>query len=158
MTAFTDRFSRAVDYARIAHARQVRKGTHVPYLSHVLGVAALVVEYGGNEDQAIAGLLHDTIEDHGQAHEAMIRALFDEAVVDIVVPYTDASAEARAAQADPETARANWYARQSAHLDHALDAAHKLLPVIACETLHHARPTDQAPQNPSHPHPLLATP
>src|SRR3546814_10777324 len=70
MTAFTDRLSRAVDYARIAHARQVRKGTHVPYLSHVLGVAALVVEYGGNEDQAIAGLLHDTIEDHGQAHEA----------------------------------------------------------------------------------------
>src|SRR3546814_7656261 len=84
MTAFTDRLSRAGDYARIAHARQVRKGTHVPYLSHVLGVAALVVEYGGNEDQAIAGLLHDTIEDHGQAHEAMIRALFDEAVVDIV--------------------------------------------------------------------------
>src|SRR3546814_16738784 len=76
MTAFTDRLSRAVDYARIAHARQVRKGTHVPYLSHVLGVAALVVEYGGNEDQAIAGLLPDTIEDHGQAPQAMIRALF----------------------------------------------------------------------------------
>src|SRR3546814_6072771 len=93
MTAFTDRFSRAVDYARIAHARQVRKGTHVPYLSHVLGVAALVVEYGGNEDQAVAGLLHDTIEDHGQAHEAMIRALFDEAVVDIVVRSEEHTSE-----------------------------------------------------------------
>src|SRR3546814_1680310 len=46
MTAFTDRLSRAVDYARIAHARQVRKGTHVPYLSPVLGVAALVIDYG----------------------------------------------------------------------------------------------------------------
>ena len=43
MTSFTDRFSRAVDYARIAHVGQVRKGTRVPYLSHVLGVAALVV-------------------------------------------------------------------------------------------------------------------
>src|SRR3546814_9381269 len=91
MTAFTDRLSRAVDYARIAHARQVRKGTHVPYLRHVLGVAALVVEYGGNEDQAIAGLLHDTIEDHGQAHEAMILPLLDHAWLDIVVSCTHSS-------------------------------------------------------------------
>src|SRR3546814_20407748 len=122
---------RAVDYARIAHARQVRKGTHVPYLSHVLGVAALVVEYGGNEDQAIAGLLHDTIEDHGQAHEAMLRALFDEAVVDIVVACTAASAEARAAQADPETARPNWNDSHRAHLANAITAADKALPVMA---------------------------
>src|SRR3546814_6202304 len=149
MTAFTDRYSLAVDYARIAHARQMRKGTHVPYLSHVLGVAALVVEYGGNEDQAIAGLLHDTIEDHGQAHEAMIRALFDEAVVDIVVACTDASAEARAAQADPETARANWYARKRAHLDNAIDADDKVLLVMACEKLHNARAIVQDLENPA---------
>src|SRR3546814_857851 len=103
MTAFTDRLSRAVDYARIAHARQVRKGTHVPYLSHVLGVAALVVEYGGNEDQAIAGLLHDPIEDHGQAHDAMIHALFDEAVVDLVVACTDAPPEHPTTQHHPKT-------------------------------------------------------
>src|SRR3546814_14317620 len=151
MTAFTDRLSRAVDYARIAHARQVRKGTHVPYLSHVLGFAALVVEYGGNEDQAIAGLLHDTIEDHGQAHEAMIRALFDEAVVDIVVACTDASAEARAAQADPETARANWYARKRAHPDNAIDADDKVLLAMPCQQLHNARPHAHAPANPPHP-------
>src|SRR3546814_13406495 len=54
MTAFPDRLSRAVDYARIAHARKVPQGTHVPYLSHVPGVAALVVEYAGNEDKATA--------------------------------------------------------------------------------------------------------
>lgn len=149
MTAFTDRFSRAVDYARIAHARQVRKGTHVPYLSHVLGVAALVIEYGGNEDQAIAGLLHDTIEDCGQAHEAMIRALFDEAVVDIVIACTDASAEARAAQADPATARANWYARKRAHLDNAIDADDTVLLVLACEKLHNARAIVQDLENPA---------
>src|SRR3546814_19338749 len=59
MTAFTDRFSRAVDYARIAHARQVRTGTPVPYLSPVLGVAALAVESGGNDAQPIPGLPHE---------------------------------------------------------------------------------------------------
>ena len=56
-TVLTDRFTRAVDYARIAHAAQVRKGTTIPYLTHLLGVAALVIEHGGSEDQAIAGLL-----------------------------------------------------------------------------------------------------
>ncbi|MGP1667690.1 MAG: HD domain-containing protein, partial [Rhodanobacter sp.] len=69
MIVLTDRFSRAVDYARIAHATQVRKGANIPYLYHLLGVASLVIEFGGNEDQAIAGLLHDTIEDAGSAHE-----------------------------------------------------------------------------------------
>src|SRR3546814_11800966 len=113
---------------------------HLPYLSQVLGVAALVFEYGGNEDQAIAGLLHDTIEDHGQAHEAMIRALFDEAVVDIVVACTDASAEARPAQADPETARANWYARKRAHLEHPPHPHHHVLPALACPHLPHPPP------------------
>ena len=149
MTSFTDRFSRAVDYARIAHVGQVRKGTRVPYLSHVLGVAALVVEYGGTEDQAIAGLLHDTIEDCGQAHESMIRALFGEDVVDIVVACTDASAEARAAQADPATARANWHARKRAHLDNATNAGDTVLLVLACEKLHNARAIVQDLENPA---------
>jgi (p)ppGpp synthase/HD superfamily hydrolase len=148
MTTLSDRFSRAVDYARIAHARQLRKGTYVPYLSHVLGVAALVVEYGGNEDQAIAALLHDTIEDCGQAHEAMIRALFGEAVVDIVIACTDASAEARAAQASPVTARINWYARKHVHLANALDADDSVLLVSACEKLHNARAIVQDLENP----------
>ena len=76
-TVLTDRFTRAVDYARIAHAAQVRKGTTIPYLTHLLGVAALVIEHGGSEDQAIAGLLHDLIEDCGEAHEPIIRAQFD---------------------------------------------------------------------------------
>ena len=50
MIALTDRFSRAVDYARIAHAAQCRKGSNIPYLYHLLGVASLVIEFGGNED------------------------------------------------------------------------------------------------------------
>ncbi|TQT10946.1 HD domain-containing protein, partial [Xanthomonas perforans] len=54
MTALTERYALAVDYARIAHAGQVRKGTQVPYLSHLLGVSTLVLECGGDEEQAIA--------------------------------------------------------------------------------------------------------
>ncbi|MFO3797502.1 MAG: guanosine polyphosphate pyrophosphohydrolase, partial [Anaerolineales bacterium] len=53
MTELTHRFTEAVDYARIAHASQVRKGTDVPYLAHLISVAGLVLDYGGNEDQAI---------------------------------------------------------------------------------------------------------
>src|SRR3546814_7944119 len=79
----------------------------------------------------------------------MIRALFDEAVVDIVVACTDASAEARAAQADPETTRANWYARKRAHLDNAIDADDKVLLVMACEKLHNARAIVQDLENPA---------
>lgn len=73
MTALTDRFSRAVDYARIAHAAQFRKGSSIPYIYHLLGVASLVIEFGGNKDQAIAGLLHDTLEDCGETHGAVMR-------------------------------------------------------------------------------------
>lgn len=58
----TDRYTQALDYARQAHATQTRKGTAIPYLSHLLGVSALVLDHGGDEDQAIAGLLHDVIE------------------------------------------------------------------------------------------------
>jgi len=138
-TILTDRFSRAVDYARIAHAGQLRKGTRVPYLSHLLGVAALVIEYGGSEDQAIAGLLHDTIEDCGQAHEGMIRALFGETVVDIVLACTDATAEAKAAQDNPAAGRRNWHRRKRAHLADLIDATDAVLLVAACDKLQNVR-------------------
>ena len=84
MTPLTDSFTRAVDYARIAHAAQVRKGSNIPYLSHLLGVSSLFLEFGGSEDQAIAGLLHDVIEDCGEAPRHLVRAQFGDAVADIV--------------------------------------------------------------------------
>jgi (p)ppGpp synthase/HD superfamily hydrolase len=64
-TVVTHRFSDAVEYAAELHADQVRKGTDVAYLSHLLGVAGLVLEAGGDEEMAIAGLLHDAAEDQG---------------------------------------------------------------------------------------------
>jgi (p)ppGpp synthase/HD superfamily hydrolase len=64
-TSLTDRFDRALLYATHVHGGQVRKGTTIPYLAHLLAVAATVLEYGGSEDTAIAGLLHDAAEDQG---------------------------------------------------------------------------------------------
>jgi (p)ppGpp synthase/HD superfamily hydrolase len=105
LTVLTDRFTRAVDYARIAHAGQVRKGTDIPYITHLLGVAALVIEHGGTEDQAIAGLLHDCIEDCGEEHDARIRAEFGETVARIVRACTDGTAEGARICGYPSTIR-----------------------------------------------------
>ena len=61
----TDRFDDAFCYAHRLHRSQMRKGTLIPYIAHLMTVAALVVEHGGDEDQAIGGLLHDAAEDQG---------------------------------------------------------------------------------------------
>ena len=61
----TERFDRALLYATHVHGGQVRKATSVPYIAHLLGVAATVLEYNGSEDMAIAALLHDAVEDQG---------------------------------------------------------------------------------------------
>ncbi|HEV7121803.1 MAG TPA: HD domain-containing protein [Rhodanobacter sp.] len=148
MTVLTDRFSRAVDYARIAHAAQVRKGSDITYVYHLLGVASLVIEFGGNEDQAIAGLLHDTIEDCGAAHEAMIRAQFGEAVARIVVDCTDGTAESKARHTEPEAKRRDWTERKLAYLAHLKAAPVATLVVSACDKLHNARTIVQDLENP----------
>jgi (p)ppGpp synthase/HD superfamily hydrolase len=148
MTAFTDRFSRAVDYARIAHAAQCRKGSNIPYLYHLLGVASLVIEFGGNEDQAIAGLLHDTIEDGGAAHEATIRAQFGDAVADIVKDCTDGTAEGKASHTDAEARRRDWIERKRAYLAHLKTAPDQTLLVSACDKLHNARAIVQDLEDP----------
>jgi (p)ppGpp synthase/HD superfamily hydrolase len=64
-TILTDRFDRALLYATHVHGGQVRKGTSTPYVAHLLAVSATVLEYGGDEDPAIAALLHDSVEDQG---------------------------------------------------------------------------------------------
>jgi (p)ppGpp synthase/HD superfamily hydrolase len=87
----TTRFDDAFRYAHQLHQGQVRKGTTIPYVSHLMTVSALVVEHGGDEDQAIAGLLHDAAEDQGGTQRlAEIRVKFGNAVADIVADCTDA--------------------------------------------------------------------
>jgi len=90
MVTLTERFDEAVRYAREVHAGQTRKGTRTPYLAHLLGVSSIVLDDGGNEDEAIAGLLHDAAEDHGgRARLEDIRSRFGDAVAKIVEDCTD---------------------------------------------------------------------
>ena len=81
-------FARAVEVACSLHRKQVRKGTDVPYEAHLLGVASLVLEGGGNQKEAIAALLHDALEDTS-ATPKQIRKRFGRKVARIVVECTD---------------------------------------------------------------------
>src|SRR5687767_6740434 len=90
-STLSPRFDEALVYASRLHAGHLRKGTTIPYVSHVLAVTAIVLEHGGGEDEAIAALLHDAVEDcGGQATREAIRERFGEAVAAIVDGCTDA--------------------------------------------------------------------
>ena len=113
------------------HANQVRKATAIPYVSHLMSVSALVLEHGGDEDQAIAGLLHDAIEDVGPEQEALITEEFGPRVATIVRACTDA-----------DTApKPPWRAREEAYIAHLETASPDALLVSACDKLHNARST-----------------
>ncbi|MDX6732384.1 MAG: hypothetical protein QOC54_2332, partial [Baekduia sp.] len=87
----TSRFDAALHYATAHHARQLRKGTTVPYAAHLLAVASLVLEMEGDEDEAIGALLHDVVEDGGgRTALAEIEAAFGPAVAAIVLANSDA--------------------------------------------------------------------
>lgn len=135
----SEHFTAAVDYARIAHGEQRRKGSEVTYMSHLLGVAGLVLAFGGDEEQAIAGLLHDVIEDCGAAHAEPIRVRFGSRVLTIVRGCTDGSAESKASHADADAKRHDWLVRKQTYLAHLADAADDVLLVSGCDKLHNAR-------------------
>jgi (p)ppGpp synthase/HD superfamily hydrolase len=129
VTQLTSRYTDALDMARIVHADQVRKGTPIPYLTHLMDVSSAVLEYGGTEDQAIAGLLHDAAEDGGgEARLAEIRAEFGDGVADIVADLSDSLTE------DP-TKKAPWLERKSAYLAHLFEASEASLLVCAADKL-----------------------
>jgi (p)ppGpp synthase/HD superfamily hydrolase len=125
----SERLSRAFGYAAHVHAGQLRKGTAVPYISHPLAVSALVLEYGGDEDQAIAALLHDVVEDGGHQHASQINQYFGERVLRMVLDCTDALD-----QGEPE-----WRARKQRYLAHLAEVGADSLLVNACDKLHNAR-------------------
>jgi (p)ppGpp synthase/HD superfamily hydrolase len=86
----TDRFADALTYAEHLHRRQVRKGNDIPYVAHLLAVCSIVLEWGGDEDTAIAALLHDAVEDQGgEATLLDIRRRFGTRVAEIVVACSD---------------------------------------------------------------------
>jgi (p)ppGpp synthase/HD superfamily hydrolase len=135
----TGRYSDALDYARHQHAGQLRKGTQIPYLSHLMGVSALVLDHGGDEDQAIAGLLHDVIEDCGAQHEAVLRERFGERVTRIVLACTDGTQEDKAEFQTQEAKYTDWRRRKLAYLEHLRHADTDALLVSCCDKLHNAR-------------------
>ena len=90
--ALSPLFNQALTFAATLHAGQLRKGTRIPYIAHLLGVASIAVEHGADEDEAIAALLHDAIEDQGGAFTGEeIHRRFGPTVVDIVKGCTDAA-------------------------------------------------------------------
>ncbi|MBU2600803.1 MAG: HD domain-containing protein [Actinobacteria bacterium] len=135
-TQLTARFASALELARRAHDGQLRKGTRIPYLSHPLAVAALVLEHGADEDEAIAALLHDVVEDGG-GRDALdaIRAEFGDRVADIVLGCSDHVAE----PGEVDRPKAEWRARKDAYLEHFLTADRSVLLVAAADKLHNAR-------------------
>lgn len=128
----TDKFSKAVSVANYAHYDQTRKGTTIPYIAHPLAVASLAIEFGANEDQAIAALLHDAIEDGGAEYEQVILENFGESVLAMVQGCTDGVPDANGEKAD-------WWERKSAYLDHLEKAADDVLLVSGADKLHNAR-------------------
>lgn len=107
MTVLSDRFGAALMFAERSHRQQTRKGSGIPYIAHLLAVTALVLEYGGTEDQAIAALLHDAVEDQGGLEMAEeIRHRFGDAVAAIVCACTDSVV----------TPKPPWRARKEAYL------------------------------------------
>ena len=125
----TDRFEAAFRYAFEAHARQVRKGTSVPYISHLMGVASLVLDDGGDEDEVIAALLHDVAEDHGgRPRLDDVRIRFGGRVAGIVEGCTDSWI----------TPKEPWPERKRTYVEHARHLAPDVLRVSAADKVHNA--------------------
>lgn len=130
----TYRFEQALVYANRLHSQQFRKGGDIPYISHLLSVAALVLEDGGDEDEAIAALLHDAIEDQGgKATRKAIANMFGEKVTRIV----DGCTESDTMPKPP------WKERKQGYIDKLCHACPSVRRVSLADKLHNARSISQ---------------
>lgn len=124
------RFERALLFAARKHSGQTRRGTTTPYIAHLLSVAGLVLEAGGDEDLAIAALLHDVVEDCGGAPMLQqIRRRFGKRVAHVVDGCTDTDL-------DPKPP---WRQRKEDYLQHLRAADADVRLVSAADKLHNAR-------------------
>ena len=129
----TWRFDSALQFASGLHHQQPRKGVPIPYVSHLMSVCALVLEAGGDEDQAIAALLHDAVEDQGgRSTLDTIRNMFGDRVANTVESCSDSTAT------DP-TEKPPWRGRKVKYLEHLQSADKDALMVSAADKLHNAR-------------------
>lgn len=129
-TQLTARFSQALAYAVDLHATQVRKGSDVPYAAHLLAMAAIALENGADEDEAIAALLHDAVEDQGgAAAREEIRRRFGSRVAEIVDGCTDAEV----------IPKPPWRPRKENYLERLKQAGASVRLVCAADKLHNVR-------------------
>lgn len=126
------KFALALQFANEIHSTQVRKGIGAPYISHLMAVSALVLEFGGNETQAIAGLLHDSAEDcGGRPMLDTVRVMFGDDVAEIVEACTDTF----------DTPKPEWRPRKQAYLQ-AMAGKPAGAKLVACaDKLHNASAT-----------------
>ncbi len=123
-------FEYALVYAAQLHRRQARNRTKVPYITHLLAVAAIVGENGGTEEEVIAALLHDAVEDQGGTPRlSEIRERFGDTVAEIVAGCTDTD----------EIPKPPWRERKESYIAHLATAPPSVILVSAADKLHNAR-------------------
>lgn len=127
-TELGPRFTEALMQAKFQHGAQRRRGTGVPYLAHLMAVTAFVVEDGGSEDEAIAALLHDVVEDRGPEQLEVIERQFGERVAGIVAACTD-----------PPLNGSTWREAKQEHLAALESAGSEVRRVALAEKLDNAR-------------------
>lgn len=126
----SEKFEEALLYATRVHGGQLRKKTQIPYIGHLLGVAAIAMEYGANETETIGALLHDAVEDGGgPERQREIEARFGPAVGKIVAGCTDTD----------ETPKPPWRERKEKYIAHLATASASVRLVSASDKLHNAR-------------------
>ena len=126
----TTKFEQALIYATQLHANQTRKVDKIPSISHLMSVSALILEAGGTEDEAIAGLLHDAVEDQGgQATREEIREKFGETVVEIVDGCTETDI----------TPKPPWKQRKIDYIENISNGSDSVKLVSLADKLHNAR-------------------
>ncbi len=129
----TTRFSEALTGAADIHRDQLRKDTKIPYVEHVLGVASIALFHGANEDEAIAALLHDAIEDAPKERgvesvRGWIRSSFGATVLEIIEGCTDTD----------EVPKPAWRKRKEDYIAHVAKASSSVVLVSAADKLHNA--------------------
>jgi len=131
MPTLSRKFDDAFRFAAEVHRQQTRKGTEVPYLTHLMAVAALAGEHGGDEEQMIAGLLHDAMEDQSITRQE-IEQRFGKRVADIVEACTDSI----------EQPKPPWRERKARYIEHLQAASPDIKLVSAADKLHDAYPLE----------------
>ncbi len=130
-----ERFAEALAYAARLHATQTRKAKDTPYIAHLLGVASLAIDGGADEDEAIAAVLHDAVEDQGgEPTRAEIERRFGARAAALVIALSDSVVDTRdGSKKEP------WQERKDRYVEHLRSADRSVRLLAACDKLHNLR-------------------